>query len=276
MYNNVDIQKEGVSVIGPNPLNSLNTLELLSNIEAFKRLDLKTTPIEEISMKSLQTLSCMIVSSALFEEGTRLYRVRRLKSDLSNMPHTFQDIWHPPADKVLTDGRVNLKGHPILYTSTEQITPIYECEIAEDEYYAIIQYAVKPGHKLIGYHVGSGVEPEDLNDTGKINNKIINDFLVSEFSKPVGKGTEYLYKVSNVICQNFMDMPFCDAYVYPSVAHYKKGWNVAIKPESANQKIAFDCMLVCKRGSFDSEGNLCFQVLHKANKLDGNRLVYAF
>ena len=45
---------------------------------------------------------------------------------------------------------------------------------------------------------------------------------MSEFSKPVGKGTEYLYKISNVIAQSFMDMPFCDAYVYPSVAHYKK------------------------------------------------------
>lgn len=64
-------------MISPNPLNNLNTLELLSNIEEFKKLDLKTTPIKEISMKSLQTLSCMIISSAQFEEGTRLYRVRR-------------------------------------------------------------------------------------------------------------------------------------------------------------------------------------------------------
>lgn len=37
------------------------------------------------------------------------------------MPHTFQDIWHPPADKAMADGRVNLKGQPMLYTTTKQI-----------------------------------------------------------------------------------------------------------------------------------------------------------
>ena len=272
----VMITQGDVAMLQPNPLNSLNTMELLSKIEEFKRLDLKTASINDITMKVCQTLSCMIVTSSVFKEGTRLYRVRSLKSDLSNMPKIFQDIWLPPVEKVKADGRVNLQGQPVLYTSTEQITPLYECNIADGDYYAIIQYSVKPGQELIGYCVGNGVEPDDLNETGKINNKIINDFLVSEFSKPVGKGTEYLYKLSNVICQSFMDMPFCDAYVYPSVAHYKKGWNVAIKPNSANCKIAFDCVLICRSGGFDSSGNHVFQVLHKANLDTDNNLVYRF
>jgi len=65
-------------MLQPNPLNSLNTMELLSKIEEFKRLDLKTASINDITMKVCQTLSCMIVTSSVFKEGTRLYRVRSL------------------------------------------------------------------------------------------------------------------------------------------------------------------------------------------------------
>lgn len=257
-------------------LNHINTMELLTKIQEFKRIDLKTATMEELTIKSLDTLSCMLINQSVFPEGTRLYRIRKLDSDFSNMPTTFQDIWHPPAKFVTTDGRVNLKGNPMLYTSTEQITPIYECDIKENDSYAIIQYVVKPGEKLIGYSIGVDSDVEELDDTGKINNKIIEDFILSEFTKPVGNGTEYLYKISNVIARNFMDMPFCDAYVYPSVANYKKGWNVAIKPESALKKIDFSCVLICTSRGFDLSGNYAFDLKHKANALNDDKLVYVF
>lgn len=163
-----------------------------------------------------------------------------------------------------------------MYTSTEQITPIYECDIKENDCYALIQYTVKPEQKLIGYTIGVESEVQGLNETGMINNKIIGDFILSEFTKPVGQGTEYLYKISNVIAKNFMDMPFCDAYVYPSVANYKKGWNVAIKPESAVKKIDFSCALICISKGFNSNGGYTFDLKHKANSLNGNALIYDF
>lgn len=259
-----------------NSLNDINTMELLEKIDKFKKIDLKNTPIEIISQKSLETLNCMLVSNYIFEENTRLYRIRKLKQDLSNIPQYFQDVWHPKSGMVTKAGRVNLKGQPILYCSTEQVTPIYECGIEPKDVYALIQYSVLPKKRLIGYTVGNNIEPDNLNQIGKINNKIINDFIVSEFTKPVGIGTEYLYKVSNVICKNFMDMPFCDAYVYPSIENYKKGWNVAIKPESAREKIKFDCILICKAIGFDGEDNFQFELLHKANTLKNNKLVYVF
>lgn len=164
----------------------------------------------------------------------------------------------------------------MLYCSTDQITPLYECGVEKNDYYAIIQYSICRDKELIGYMVGNNGEPEDLNDVGKINNKIINDFIVSEFTKPVGIGTEYLYKISNVIARNFMDMPFADAYVYPSIANYKKGWSVAVKPDSADEKLKFDCVLICKSNGFDIEGNLLFEVLHKANDIKDNKLIYVF
>ena len=124
--------------------------------------------------------------------------------------------------------------------------------------------------------VGNQGEPKGLNKDGRINNKIINDFIISEFTKPVGKGTEYLYKVSNVIARNFMDMPYCDAYVYPSIANYKKGWNVAIKPESALKNIKFDCVCICKLKEYCSKGGYTYEIKHKARDIKDGKLIYEF
>lgn len=257
-------------------LNTMDTLELLAKIEKFKKMDLKNTSFEEISLKSLETLSGMYVSSCKFGKEERLFRVRKLNSTLIDQIKTFSDIWHPPASKINNNGRCNLKGEPILYCSTDYMTSLYECDIKEGDYYALIQYSIKEGQELIGYVVGSQEEPGNLNKVGKINNKIINDFIITEFTKEVGKGTEYLYKVSNVIVKNFMDMPFCDAYVYPSVANYKKGWNVAIKPDSALKKINFDCVLICKFEKYCPEGGFFAEIKHKANSINNNNLIYNF
>lgn len=259
-----------------NPLNTIDTLSLLTKIEEFKKLDLKKASIGEISSKALDTLSCILVSGCDFEKKEKLYRVRKLNDDSTEQIKTFNDIWHPPASMVKTDGRVNLKGEPMLYCSTDTLTPLYECDIKSGDCYALIQYSVKENEKLIGYLVGNEIEPENLNEIGKINNKIINDFIISEFTKQVGKGTEYLYKISNVIAQNFMDMPFCDAYVYPSVANYKKGWNVAIKPKSALEKVKFDCVCICNFKGYVPEGGCIFELKHKASKIKNNELIYEF
>ena len=47
-------------------LNNLDTNELLSKIQEFKKIDLKTATLEEISMKILETLSCMLVNQSVF------------------------------------------------------------------------------------------------------------------------------------------------------------------------------------------------------------------
>ena len=257
-------------------LNDVNTLELLNKIDEFKKIDLKETSMVEISNKSLETLSCMLVSGGNFASGTFLYRVRKLEKEFQNKPEIFQDIWHPKAEWVTKMGRANLVGEPMLYCSTDQVTPLHECGIVEGDCYAIIQYKVKQGTELVSYCVGNDQAVEGLNETGLINHKIITDFIVSEFTKPVGVGTEYLYKVSNVICSNFLDMPYCDAYVYPSVANYKRGWNVAIKPQSALKKIEFDCMLLCEFKGFAENRDYYFELKHKANAIVDGKLQYAF
>jgi len=75
-----------------------------------------------------------------------------------------------------------------------------------------------------------------LSEQGEINRKIIDQFLYTEFTKDVGKGTEYLYRISNKIVDTFYNMPTYDGYIYPSIA-FKTGQNVGIKHFSADRKI---------------------------------------
>ena len=226
-------------------------------------------------MKVLDTLQCIMVSGSEMKENTKFYRIRKLQSDLRNMPTTKQEIWYPPKECVIADGRTNFRGSPILYCSFDQTTPLFECNVKPGEYYALIRYTVKPTMKLIAYQVVNDFAGQNLNERGKTNHKIINDFLQSEFTKPVGKGTEYLYKISNIICQNFLDLPNCDAYIYPSVARYKKGWNISIKPKSVDEKLEFDGVRICRLISFEPDNDYVFEVIHLADKVDEqDKLIY--
>ena len=61
-----------------------------------------------------------------------------------------------------------------------------------------------------------------------------------------------------------------------SVANYKKGWNVAIKPQSASEKIQFDCMLLCEFKGYAENKDCFFELKHKANAIVDGRLKYVF
>lgn len=262
--------------LGYNPLNEMDTIELLKKIDGFKKIDLEHTSYQEISNKILQTISAMSISSSNITENNLLYRVRKLKPDLSNQPVCIQDVWYPKAEYLTADGRANLQGQPMLYCAFDQMTPIIECGVEQDEWYAMIQYRVKPGHKIQVYSLVNEQLPPGLTSQGEINHRIISDFITSEFCKPVGKGTEYLYKTSNVICSDFLDMPNCDGYLYPSVSNYKKGYNVAIKPKAVDEHLNFDCVLVCQRKELNSTKGVSFFLLHKSNEVENGNLLYNF
>ena len=115
----------------------------------------------------------MSVSSQLFNEKNYLYRVRKLKNDLSDIPSLIQDVWYPKSEYVKSDGRANRAGNPMLYCSLDQVTPIHECGIEENEWYAMIQYNIKPGYKLQTYAVGIEGIPDGLDKKGEINVMVI-------------------------------------------------------------------------------------------------------
>ncbi|MEK4349669.1 hypothetical protein MKX41_02400 [Paenibacillus sp. FSL R5-0475] len=219
-----------------NPLNSMNTLELLQRLEKYKKVDLKRISQSDLFDLTLTTLPILNICSRNINMGTKLFRVRRKRAGM--LFESKLDAWYPDPKYVTEMQRLNDIGEPMLYTSFDQATPFYESKAATGDSFALFEYEVKKDHIIQATSIGmnDGVLGGMLNEQGIINDKIIEQFLHTEFTKEVGSGTEYLYRISNMLAKNFYDIPNCDGYMYPSVA-IGSGINVAIKPKSVDEKL---------------------------------------
>ena len=259
---------------GENPLNSLDTIELLDRINQWHDVDLRDISSNDLTTKLLNIISAHIVSSSSISDQ-KLYRVRPLRE--GQVFHGISDIWCPPTELITKIGRVNDINDPMLYCALDQNTPVYECGIKEGDWFGMIQYSIN--HTAV-VNVSNVIGQDDypgLTDKGRINLRIINQFIRTEFTKPVGLGTEYLYRASLKFCRDLFDVPNCDGSLYPSVASFTEGYNLAIKPEAAEKKLRFDCALICRLEKFDTGKNgYTFFLKHKTNKVNGGKLEYQF
>ncbi|WHY75713.1 hypothetical protein QNH20_16470 [Neobacillus sp. WH10] len=230
MFNNLSL----------NPLNNLSTLEILSRLERYKKVDLKRITHKDLFDLTLETLPCLMVMHRNIGEGTKLYRLRG--KDPGTRFSNISDVWYRKAKFVKSRQRLNDVGEAMLYTSLDQATPFYEVKASEGQSFAHIEYEVKNGEYIQASSIGMNDNAPDfadergLNEQGKINQKILEQFLHTEFTKEVGIGTEYLYRISIMLAKNFYDIPNCDGYIYPSVA-FKNGLNLAVKPTAADNKL---------------------------------------
>ena len=112
-----------------------------------------------------------------------------------------------------------------------------------------------------------------LSEKGLINAKIINQFLVNEFTRDVGDGTEFLYRISNRLVVDYFDLPNCDGYLYPSVAR-KQGYNLALKPESAVRILELNCLFYARLKAYEGD-SVIYEFIKKANKInEKGELIY--
>lgn len=75
--------------------------------------------------------------------------------------------------------------------------------------------------------------------------KQANNFFSYEFSKPVGNNEDYKYLISALLTQKFIQAGY-DGVIYPSVRSNGLGINIAIKPETVDQKLELKSVLDCR------------------------------
>lgn len=156
--------------------------------------------------------------------------------------------WAPPAEKALP-GRCNAKGESVLYTSIDIRTPFEELRIDHNCQVYMIRYKVIEGLYLGNivpdYYKDSPGEEPTFSAQGAISYNILREFIRSEFIKPVGRGTEYLYKISSSICRIQFRNKNTDGWKYPSVRTRVYGNNnIALKAESARKKLEIDSIVI--------------------------------
>ncbi|WP_051227753.1 hypothetical protein [Gillisia sp. JM1] len=231
--------------------------ELYDRIEEFREIDLKTISDKELKKRIKQVISYnlknksyggSIVHITTFKTGTPFYRIRKFDtSDLNvvlNKMKTEKDAWEPPV--VENRGRLNNIGESLLYTCPySQETAIEEMKIKEGEIFALMTYEAKQDIEAL--KIGEWKENKSLSKEQNQKLRIINNFLITEFTKDVGIGTEYLYRVSEIITKDYFDfLPIekQQAWCYPSVK-LKKAYNVCFRPNIHKKALGLKGVSLC-------------------------------
>ncbi|WP_251197520.1 hypothetical protein [Anaerotardibacter muris] len=249
-------------------LNKIDSLELVKRIRKFRSLNLKSMSESEVAQAVSDVLTwnglfIYLVQTSAYPQGTQFFRIRKLNDGLipNETISAYGDLWEPPEASVKVAGRLNKAGESLLYVAPMDPTGLFqEVGVSDGDWYALIRYSALDEIKV--NVIGGQYDYEAMgitDETALLNNEIINDFLKDEFSKPVGKGTEYLYKASEIIAKWYFDLPsedIQDAWAYSSV-HDTSKYNVCFRPEIAHKLLKLDGAMICKKGKGDSINVYC-------------------
>jgi len=211
---------------------------VLECIEGWRKLDLRKQTDQEIDKKLSDFLDSLGIYdiSMLQIKPSKLWRIRKFHYLFKNV----DECWEPQPSKTHM-GRCNAQGSPVLYVSKDIETPFEELNVDTNEQVYVIQYEAVEKLNL------KRIVPKDFIATDNENKpiydsesmlsyKILREFVRSEFLKPVGKGTEYLHRISSSMCRVWFHDEESDGWMYPSV-HASSKKNIALKPKSARKKL---------------------------------------
>ena len=93
---------------------------------------------------------------------------------------------------------------------------IDELKIPDGERFSLIVYKAVEDVKVT--MIGGQPDIKGLHDGEALKVEMLQGFLRDEFTRDVGKGTEYLYRISEIIAKAYFDLPaeVQDAWCYPS------------------------------------------------------------
>lgn len=253
-----------------NILKQIDPLVLMQKISKFRKLNISHMSGEEIRQAILEVLcwngmfSCY-TNLRTYPSGTKFFRVKRLKGTV--LPNerfgVYQDYWETDAKYLTKYGRLNKPGESLLYVSPDLYCSINEVHIQDEEPFVAIQYTAKTDIKV--NMIGGEIDYKHLgvyDDRVKLVHEIYNGFLRDEFSRDVGKGTEYLYKVSEMIAKDYFDLPprvVQDAWAYSSVQDKAK-YNVCFRPDIAHDLLELNGAMLCKTDKTTRIKVLCVAV----------------
>lgn len=231
-------------------LKKIKISTILEKIENFRKLNLKSIDDKTLSKEILNVLTnnegkaLLIPQIMQYTEKTRFYRIRKIDNSNLNIPLkefiSIQDAWNPPAEYIKSYGRLNKPGESLLYVTPEDIRiPIEELKVGENEVFGLIVYESIDKIKVNSIGMSKDYSKMGFSEDEINKLKIIDNFLNTEFTRDVGKGTEFLYRVSEMIAKDYFDLPprdIQDAWVYSSIAS-KLGYNCCFRPEIAKEKL---------------------------------------
>ena len=261
-------------------LQFVDARELHRRISAFRKLNFRSMSYSDVAQAIRDVLlfdtpngpmAVLQPDSAQYAAGTRFYRARTIPKDDHVTPlrsmSKVSDCWEPPSE-IAPIGRLNREGEPLLYTSPlNPLVAIEECKILNGEWCSLIVYEAVEIVKITV--IGGDPEVEGLEDADALKLEMIQGFLRDEFTRDVGQGTEYLYRISEIIAKDYFDLPpvVHHAWCYPSIVT-KPAWNVAFRPRD-RQKLRLIGVQIAKPRRLRESG-VAFEVGLVARAREGS------
>lgn len=261
------LKKEEIETL--NNLSQTQTIHhFLSNIsiediekkrETFYSLNFKKMNDEELFNAVMNTISfdinnsgtqqsILIPRSITYSKRTRFFKIRSLAVDDHFIPlkamSKEQDAWNAP-EELCEIGRINKKRESLLYTSPQNPNIcVEEMGIKDDERFCLVVYeSIKDIRTTV---IGIWENSLDFTKEENLKLRMITNILKDLFTREIGKGTEYWYRVSERIAKDYYDLPreVQDGWCYPSIAA-KLGYNVCFRPEVAKEVLRLVGVQIC-------------------------------
>lgn len=223
---------------------SFNPIDLMEKIYQYRKMNLREVPLDAVYEHFKEMLSICYKRRARF--GGEIYRVR---SSGSAQPYTLRkDVWAPPPECITVMQRANDVQDSIFYASLHKDMAVREAKIEKGMYFSFLTCICSEKETSCSLILDSNEitnEKKAVSDNGYLYLMILKDFMFTEFSRPVGTGTEFQYKASCAIAQHLLRSPDIDSMIYPSVFDNSK-YNVAMKVKAANRRLTFKEVLFCR------------------------------
>lgn len=225
--------------------------EIQDKIRIFEQT-LNSRDSEEDIVHKLLTLCSNVeipINVVNWQSGTKFYRARILNNNNLNQLKQWgkSDFWSLPENNVNKYGRLNHINESVLYLSNDINQTLTEVRFNPREKIPVIISCFEAKQSFGSVHIG-GDGPKDSSENNlSIIQSLYTDFFRSQFSKPVGMGTEYLYFLSNAIAKTFYDLPIqiSKAWTYNAVDNYNF-YNVAFKANISDQILDYKGSVVVK------------------------------
>jgi hypothetical protein len=214
-------------------------------IEEIRRLDLRLTSFDDLRTRLWGLLTGYRVAAPRFEPGFRVFRAR-----VCEKPAKVSEISYPPPERTPL-GRCNRPGVPIFYGSTSREPPFFEARPTPGATIALAQWVTtqpmllnhlaftRPTFERLGSKREQAGWAREAAEIPPGMQELA--YLLGElFAASIGVGEEHSYLLTAALTSVMSDADVFDGLMYPSVAMWANGNNIALKTGFVDRALKFD------------------------------------
>lgn len=153
--------------------------------------------------------------------GSYIFRTRKVTPEIISKLQ-YGDFFEPPKEYVFSKGRLNEAHQSLLYSSESFSAAVDETKIINGDTFI-----------LSIFHVKENMDFTEIGATSKDNTLSKGDLHRSAFLNKIFRTPhEYIYEISALIANKFLNLDSLDGWAYPSIASQGHEMNYCILPSS--------------------------------------------